>query len=47
MVAKSKSKGSRRRCFFDISIDGQPAGRIVIELLDELVPRTTVTDLNF
>lgn len=32
---------SRRRCFFDISIDGREAGRIVFELFDDVAPRTT------
>lgn len=31
---------SRPRCFFDISIGGQPAGRIVMELRADVVPRT-------
>lgn len=30
----------RRRCFLDVSIDGELAGRIVIELFDELAPKT-------
>ena len=36
-----KSKAERSRCFFDIQIDGEPVGRIVMELFDDLVPRTT------
>ena len=28
------------RVFFDVTIDSQPAGRIVMELFDEVVPRT-------
>ncbi|KAF3921534.1 Phosphatase [Arthrobotrys entomopaga] len=27
-------------CFFDITIDGEPAGRIVFQLYDDVVPRT-------
>ncbi|KAL3075747.1 hypothetical protein niasHS_012577 [Heterodera schachtii] len=40
-VEKSVSMAERRRCFFDIHIDGEPVGRILMELFDELVPRTT------
>ena len=29
-----------RRVFFDVTIDGQSGGRIVMELFDEVVPRT-------
>uniref|UniRef100_A0A1I7XD08 Peptidyl-prolyl cis-trans isomerase n=1 Tax=Heterorhabditis bacteriophora TaxID=37862 RepID=A0A1I7XD08_HETBA len=32
---------NRRRCFFDIAIDGREAGRIVFELFDDLAARTT------
>jgi peptidyl-prolyl isomerase D len=31
---------SRPRCYFDISIGGNPAGRIIFELYSDLVPRT-------
>jgi cyclophilin family peptidyl-prolyl cis-trans isomerase len=31
---------ARPRVFFDVSIDGQPSGRIVLELFDDVVPRT-------
>ncbi|KIH58578.1 peptidyl-prolyl cis-trans isomerase, cyclophilin-type [Ancylostoma duodenale] len=32
---------NRRRSFFDISIDGREAGRIVFELFDDVAPKTT------
>lgn len=28
-------------CFFDITADGQPLGKIVFKLYDETVPKTT------
>ncbi|GMT34393.1 hypothetical protein PFISCL1PPCAC_25690, partial [Pristionchus fissidentatus] len=31
---------SRRRTFFDISIDGRDVGRITFELFDDIVPKT-------
>ncbi|XP_070545112.1 peptidyl-prolyl cis-trans isomerase-like [Ptychodera flava] len=31
---------SRTRCFFDISIDGSPTGRIIFELRPDVVPKT-------
>ena len=31
---------ARPRCFFDISIDNQPAGRIVFELYSDITPKT-------
>jgi cyclophilin family peptidyl-prolyl cis-trans isomerase len=31
---------SRPKVFFDIAIDGKPAGRIVMELYDDVVPKT-------
>ncbi|XP_002733152.1 peptidyl-prolyl cis-trans isomerase-like [Saccoglossus kowalevskii] len=31
---------ARVRCFFDISIDGKPTGRIVFELRPDIVPKT-------
>jgi cyclophilin family peptidyl-prolyl cis-trans isomerase len=30
----------RPRVYFDISIDGQPAGRITMDLFDDVVPKT-------
>lgn len=48
MVIEKHSKSSkqnRRRCFFEVAIDGEPAGRIIMELFDELVPKTTVSSL--
>ena len=31
---------ARPKVFFDVSIDGEPAGRIVFELFDDKVPKT-------
>ncbi|VDL65257.1 unnamed protein product [Nippostrongylus brasiliensis] len=31
---------NHRRCFFDISIDGREAGRVVFELFDDVAPKT-------
>lgn len=28
------------RCFFDITADGQPLGRVIMELNADVVPRT-------
>ncbi|KAK0406337.1 hypothetical protein QR680_018516 [Steinernema hermaphroditum] len=36
----SKQKKERRRCFFDITIDGRATGRIVFELFDDVAPVT-------
>jgi cyclophilin family peptidyl-prolyl cis-trans isomerase len=32
---------ARTRTYFDISIGGKPAGRVVFELFDDVVPKTT------
>lgn len=37
---ESKKKMSRPRVFFDITIGGAPAGRIVMELFSDVVPKT-------
>ena len=34
------SSVKRRRCFFDMTIDGLLAGRIVFEVYDDLTPET-------
>ena len=35
-----ENKIVRKRCFFDISINEVEAGRVVIELYDDIVPKT-------
>lgn len=35
------SKKERRRAFFDVTIDGRLAGRIVMELFSDVAPRTS------
>lgn len=40
----ARVKPMREDVFFDISIDGKPAGRIVFKLFDDVVPKTA---LNF
>ncbi|KAK3759322.1 hypothetical protein RRG08_013707 [Elysia crispata] len=37
----SKPSDAMSSCFFDVSIGGQPAGRIVFNLYDDVVPKTT------
>ncbi len=42
-LAKAESKeasSANPRCFFDVSIDNKPAGRIVMELYADTVPKT-------
>lgn len=39
-MATEDSKPARPRVFFDVSIGGKPAGRIVMELYSDLVPKT-------
>lgn len=34
------AKAERARCFFDISIGGLPAGRLIFELFFDLAPKT-------
>lgn len=34
------SKKDRKRAFFDLAIDGSSAGRIVMELYNDVAPRT-------
>ncbi|KAJ2966858.1 hypothetical protein NQ176_g9944 [Zarea fungicola] len=39
-MAESADKAARPRVFFDISIGGQPTGRVAMELYSDLVPKT-------
>ncbi|KAF0988046.1 hypothetical protein HZS_3607 [Henneguya salminicola] len=34
------AKENRPRCFFDISINGTPAGRVIFELFSDICPKT-------
>ena len=36
----TEEKKARSRCFFDITIGGKPAGRIILELYNDIVPKT-------
>lgn len=35
------TNSTRPRCFFDITINGKPGGRIIMELFNDIVPMTT------
>ncbi|KAL1842215.1 hypothetical protein VTJ49DRAFT_5827 [Mycothermus thermophilus] len=39
-MATDETKPARSRVFFDITIGGQPAGRIIFELYNDIVPKT-------
>ena len=39
-AAPAEVAAARSRCFFDVAVDGEAAGRIELELLDELLPET-------
>ncbi|KAH7726153.1 Peptidyl-prolyl cis-trans isomerase 1 [Aphelenchoides avenae] len=45
-MSRSKSGVDRRRCFLDVTIDGELEGRIVIELFDEITPKTAENFIN-
>ena len=39
-MASDEAKKDRPRVYFDITIGGRPAGRIVFQLYDDIVPKT-------
>lgn len=39
-VYKARLLNKRIKCFMDISIDGEPAGRLTVELRPDVNPRT-------
>merc|ERR1711936_275490 len=45
-LAAVSGQGNRPRAYFDIAIDGQPSGRIVMELFNDVVPRTATNFLE-
>lgn len=40
VVMEAQDKAKLPRCFMDITADGQPLGRIVVELRSDVVPKT-------
>ncbi|CAH3134174.1 unnamed protein product [Porites lobata] len=40
-MAVPKANGYRPRCFFDVQINGSPAGRIIFELFADICPKTS------
>ncbi len=39
-VKSAKSKMPNPKCFFDMTADGKPLGRIVMEIKADMVPKT-------
>jgi peptidyl-prolyl isomerase D len=39
-MSTDEAKKARSRVFFDITIGGQPAGRVTFELFNDIVPKT-------
>merc|ERR1711992_503640 len=46
LLAAVSGQGNRPRVYFDIEIDRRPAGRIVMELFNDVVPRTATNFLE-